>query len=176
MRLASAHLAAVFLSAWLSAGLAAGAIGLGGCGHGSRAVAAPAAAETAAPDDLVAAGKRVVEQYRQAYEVKSMDALAPLYAQGLDTVLVQQGKALFGWTAVEAHLKETVEGASAIHIRVGDVAVAAVGSDGAAVTAAMTREMTEGSTTVQESGILTLSLHRDGERWLIVAEHYSFAR
>jgi ketosteroid isomerase-like protein len=170
MRPAAASFAALLLSLGL-------AVGLGGCRHGSRAVGAPAAAaESATPEDVVAAGKRVVEQYRQAYEVKSMDALVPLYSQGLDVVLVQQGKALFGWSAVEARLKETVEGASAIHIRLGDVAVAALGSDAASVTAAMTREISEGSTTVQESGLLTLALHRDGERWLIVAEHYSFAR
>jgi hypothetical protein len=163
------HLLAAIL---LGLGLAAGATA---CRQGSRPAASPATAAVVTPDDVVAAGKGIVEQYRQAYEVKSLEALAPLYSQGLDVVLVQQGKALFGWSAVEARLEEVLGGASAIHVRVGDVAVTAVGSDAAAVTAAMTREISEGSTTVQETGILTLNLRRTEDRWLIVTEHYSYA-
>jgi hypothetical protein len=42
------------------------------------------------------------------------------------------------------------------------------------VTAAMTREVSDGVTAVTEAGILSLVLRRDRGVWLITAEHYSY--
>src|SRR5689334_19184687 len=63
-------------------------------------------ARPATPKEVVAAARATVEQWRQAYEVRSFDALAKLYAHDLDLVVVQDGVPLIGWQSVEGMLKD----------------------------------------------------------------------
>ncbi len=126
------------------------------------------------PEAVVAAGKGAAEQYRQAYEVRSLESLTPLYSKGLDVIIVHQGRAYEGWTAVEKHLRDLIENSTEIHMRLTDVNVSALGPGGAAVTADITREVSDGVTKVVEEGELTLALRLEGERWLIVNEHFSY--
>jgi hypothetical protein len=131
-------------------------------------------AEPLTPEAVVLAGKGAAEQYRQAYEVRSLEALAPIYSHGLDVIVVHQGKSYQGWTAVEKHLGELIEKSAEIHVRLTDVEVTSLGPEGAAVTAGITREVSDGVTKIVEEGMLTLALRLEGDRWLIVSEHFSY--
>src|ERR1700733_10840610 len=94
------------------------------CAHGGHS-APPASAPgaTAVPKDVVAAVRSILEQWRQAYEVRSEDALAKLYAHDGDLVVVLEGMPLVGWPAVEAALKDRVGHADEIHIRFADTRI-----------------------------------------------------
>jgi ketosteroid isomerase-like protein len=149
-------------------------LGIAGCPRPKPAETTPAASAT--PKEVVAAAKGVIEQWRQAYEVKSFDALAKLYVHDLDLVVVQDGLPLMGWSTVEPVLRERLTKAKEIHVRLKGVTVASLGPTGAAALATMTREISDGVTTVTENGALTLVLRRGGDGWQIVQEHYSFKR
>ena len=144
------------------------------CQHGAPAPAAPAGPAT--PTDVAAAGKATVEQWRQAYEVRSFDALARLYAQDASLVLVQDGAALFGWASIGPLLQDRLTRAKEIHVRLKDVEVTSQAPTVATAAATMTREVGDGVTTVTENGALTLVLRKDADGWKIVAEHYSYKR
>lgn len=149
----------------------AGAAGCAG-GHGPTAVAPSGAA----PTEVVAAAKATIEQWRQATEVRSPDALEKLYAHDLDVVIVQEGTAHLGWSDVKTVIDERVGMASAIHVRLKDVQVASVAPTAATAVAQMTREITTGTTAVTETGTLTLVLRHDAAGWVITSEHYSYKR
>src|SRR6185503_20510441 len=46
-----------------------------------------------------------IEQWRQAYEVRSMDALARLYSRDPSLAIVQDGTRQLGWAAIEPALR-----------------------------------------------------------------------
>jgi uncharacterized protein (TIGR02246 family) len=144
------------------------------CQHGKAAPAAPA--QPATPADVVAAGRATIEQWRQAYEVRSADALAKLYAHDASLVFVQDGTPSVGWAAIEPVLKVRLGHAKDVHVRLKDLAVWSVGATAAVAAATMTREISDGTTTVTENGALTLVLRRDDDGWKIVVEHYSYKR
>lgn len=144
---------------------------LGGC---AGAAPAPAIASPV-PGAMDAAVRGTIEQWRQAYEVRSVEALSALYSREPDVVVAQQGGIARGWTAVEAALSERLGRATQVHVRLKDLAVSALGEYGAAAVANMTREVSDGVTTVTEEGILTLALRRSSSSWSIVSEHYSYA-
>jgi ketosteroid isomerase-like protein len=148
-------------------------LGAAGCPRGGGE-ATPKAPAT--PKEVVAGARATIEQWRQAYEVRSFEALAKLYAHELDLVVVQDGQPLIGWTSVEGTLKDRLARSKEIHVRLKDIQVTALGDSAATATAAMTRELGDGVTTVTESGALTVVLRKEGDLWLIVAEHYSYKR
>src|SRR3569623_2034497 len=91
---------------------AAGAIvlGLTGCPAGKPAQTTPAAA--LAPQEVVSAAKGVIEQWRQAYEVRRFEALAKLSREGsvgvttvseigARTLVLRRGAD--GWQIVQEH-------------------------------------------------------------------------
>ena len=147
-----------------------------GCGGAAAAVEPerPAETRTATPVPVEEAAKGVAEQYRQAYEVRSFDALSQLYARNLDLVVAHQGTSHAGWTAVETHLKALLEGSQAIHIKLDDVVVTAMGSGAASVVATMKREINDGTSAVVERGVLTLFVRNEADSWVIVTEHFSY--
>jgi ketosteroid isomerase-like protein len=128
------------------------------------------------PENQLNAVRGTVEQWRQAYEVRSVDALARLYSQDPELVVVVEGRATRGWPAVQSGLTERLSAAKDVRVRFNDVAVVPVGEAGASVFARMTREITDGVTTVTEDGVLTLALRRGDASWQIVSEHYSYLR
>jgi ketosteroid isomerase-like protein len=130
----------------------------------------------ATPKEVVAATRGAIEQWRQAYEVRSMDALGKLYAHDIDVVVVQDGITLIGWGSVEGLLKDRINRAKEIHIRLKEVQVTGVGPTAAFAVATMTREVGDGTTTVTENGSLTLVFRKVDTAWLIVGEHYSYKR
>ena len=130
----------------------------------------------ATPKEVVASARATIEQWRQAYEIRSFDALAKLYAHDIDLVVVQEGMPLVGWSSVEGMLKDRIARYKEVHVRLKDIQVQSIAPTAAAATAAMTRELGDGVTTVSESGALTIVLRKEGEAWLIVTEHYSFKR
>lgn len=146
--------------------------GLCACGAG-KTPAKPEPAEVATPESVVQAAKGVVEKYRQAYQVRSMDALAELYSQTTDLVVVHQGQAHRGWNGVSEYLRGLIGGASEVRVKLAAVEVTAV-DQGAAVSAEMARSVSDGVTTVEENGVLTLTIRLEGERWVIVHEHFSY--
>ena len=150
------------------------AILVAGCpGGGSREPVAPSAVT---PKEVVIAVKATIEQWRQGYEVRSVDTLAKLYAHDLDVIVVQEGLTMIGWSSVEAYLKDRIARAGQIHIRLKDIQVISLGLEAASAAATMTRELTDGTTTVAESGTLTLVVRRTAEGWVISSEHYSYKR
>jgi hypothetical protein len=148
--------------------LAAGCSG-GGGGASGRTAAKPGGG------DAFTAVFRAVEQWRQGWEVRSIDALKPLYRHDGQTVLVYQGRAQVGWPAAEAYLRNQVEGARAIHLLLDDGQVTALGDDGATYSARLGREISDGAVTVSDRGFLTITFARSGDVWEIVSEHYSYA-
>jgi uncharacterized protein (TIGR02246 family) len=124
--------------------------------------------------ESVASIEGVVEQYRQAYEVGSAEALAALYSQDLDLVLVYQGQEHRGWTAVQTFLAGRLEGASSVRMSVKDVTIRELGEGAAVVTARRESSIGDGSVTVSENGMLTLALQNQQGRWMVVAEHFSY--
>lgn len=115
-----------------------------------------------------------VEKWRQAQEVRSVDVLASVYATDDSLVLVQQGVATRGWPAVSVQLERKLAAATGVRVRLAEVTVAAAGAGGAVVSARMTRETSDGISTLTEDGPLTLAMRLDGASWRIVAQHYSY--
>ncbi|MBX3158467.1 MAG: nuclear transport factor 2 family protein [Deltaproteobacteria bacterium] len=147
-----------------------------GCGARHRGRGAGGAGASDTPAGVVEAATGALERWRQAYELRSVDELAKLYARDGATIVVHEGQAHTGWPAVEAMLKARLAKATAVHVRISDISVAAVGTDGARAVAGMRREIGDGTVTLTETGTLTLVLRREGDGWVIVLEHFSYKR
>ena len=143
-------------------------VALAACGGKGARVEAPAV------DDAMDAARRAVEAWRQAWEADSYDKIAPLYAHDANLVLVQQGVAYNGWEKIEPHLKDVLGHAREIHVKLADVRVAELDADDVVVVASMDRDLSDGTVTTTERGVLTLVLHRAGKDWVVVSEHYSY--
>jgi ketosteroid isomerase-like protein len=129
------------------------------------------------PKEVTIATRGAVEQWRQAYEIRSIDALERLYSHEPDIVVVNDGVTLVGWSSVEGMLRDRVGRAKEVHIRLKEIQVTSVAPTAAFGVATMTRELGDGITTVTEYGSLTLVFRKDpGAGWLIVGEHYSYKR
>ena len=154
------------------------ALALAGCPRGGADQTTPVGpTHELTPKEVVIATRGAVEQWRQAYEVRSMDALGKLYAHDIDVVIVQDGVTLIGWGSVEGLLKDRINRAKEIHIRLKEVQVTSVAPTAAFAVATMSREMSDGVTSVTENGSLTLVFRKDATAgWLIVGEHYSYKK
>jgi ketosteroid isomerase-like protein len=129
------------------------------------------------PREVTVATRGAIEQWRQAYEIRSIEALEKLYSHDPDIVLVNDGVTLIGWTSVDGMLKDRVARAKEVHIRLKEIQVTSIAPTAAFGVATMTRELGDGVTTVTEYGSLTLVFRKDPTAgWLIVGEHYSYKR
>lgn len=144
------------------------------CGGGSKGSTTPSGP---ASGDAFAAVFRAVEQWRQGWEVRSLDALAPLYRHDGNTVVVYQGKAHVGWPQAQSFLRQSVDGAKSVHLTLEEGQVTSLGAGGATYSARLLREISDGVLTVTDEGFLTMTFARapGGDRWEIVSEHYSYA-
>lgn len=135
-----------------------------------------AAAEPVAPaaDDSARAIEGVVEQYRQAYEVRSLEALGLLYSQDLDLVVVFQGRAHRGWSQVEEFLAQRLEGATKVRMVIKDLSIQPLSPSSAVASATLESSIGDDAATVTERGTLTLVLRKVGEGWKLVSEHFSY--
>jgi len=156
------------------AGLTSLVLAAAACGGGGGGASGKGATTAPASVDAFAAVFRAVEQWRQGWEVRSMDALAPLYRHDDHTIVVYQGQPQIGWPQAETFLRRAVDGAREIHLTLDDGRVSALGDDGATFSARLTREVSDGAVTVSDAGYLTLTFARTGDAWQIVAEHYSY--
>lgn len=144
------------------------------CG-GKKGPEAPASSGAGSGGDAFAAVFRVVEQWRQGWEVRSLEALTPLYRQDDNTVVVYQGRAHVGWPQAQNFLRQSCEGARNIHLTLENGQVTTLGASGATFSARLTREISDGAITISDEGFLTLTFARSaGDRWEIVSEHYSY--
>lgn len=125
-------------------------------------------------EDIAKAIEGAVEQYRQAYEVRSPEALSALYRQDLDLKLVFQGRLHEGWTQVETFLAARLAGASKVRMVVSDLRVQELGAMAALATARLESTIGDDASTVTEKGVLTLVFQKTSGSWLIVAEHFSY--
>jgi ketosteroid isomerase-like protein len=132
----------------------------------------PAATTPATPADIDGA-KTTIENWRKDHEARNLDALGKLYAHDADVTVVQQGTPVVGWPAVESLLKARLAKPTII-VKLADVHVASLAPEVASAVASLSREFSDGTTTVTDSGTITLVLRRDGDHWVIVAEHYSY--
>ena len=96
------------------------------------------------------------------------------FLTGLEEVVVHQGEPTQGWSAVESYLGALLRQSKEIRVAVSEVNVVSLGAAGAAVTARVSREISDGVTNVKEDGMLTLALRLEGERWVVVSEHFSY--
>jgi ketosteroid isomerase-like protein len=160
--------------------LAAAALALscaaGACGGGPEPP--PQAPQAAAPrsdagGDAAEAARAVLEQYRQAHEVRSVEALDPLYLAGPELVRVWQGQRTAGWDTARAELAALFNRARSVKLRVDQVVVHALGPDGVVLVADASRTVADGATSVRVDGVLTLVLRRQDQGWVIVSEHFS---
>ena len=142
------------------------------CG-GAQKPAAPTVPPT--PEAVIIQAQGVIEQWRQGYEVRSVDALAPLYARTADVEAVHQGRRLRGWPLLRDQLTSFFTAYAVVKVLVADLHVVAIGSDGALVAANVTRRFGDGTTTVEEVGSMFWLLRRVGESWQIVGEAWSYA-
>ena len=144
---------------------------------GCRTAQAAAAQTTVPPTpaEVDAAVKSRVEQYRQGYEVRSLEALAPLYSQTEDLTITVQGRTQRGWVQAQDVLASFLTKAVTVKVRVSELQVVALGNAGALATMSVHRSFGDGVTTVDEIGTLVLVFRRVGDEWFIVAEHYSYA-
>src|SRR5690349_8086819 len=127
----------------IAVGLAVAALAMAGC---PPRPGAPAAA--ALPPELAGTIKGTIEQWRQAYEIRSMDALARLYSHDPGLVVVQDGARQLGWPATEEVLRGKLARASQIRVRITELQIAPLGPDAAVASAVMRRESGDGTTTV----------------------------
>jgi ketosteroid isomerase-like protein len=142
--------------------------------HPAPAATTPNAAPPT-PVEVDAAVKSRIEQYRQGYEVRSLDALAPLYSKTDDLSITVQGRTQRGWAQAQESLGGFLSKAVTVKVRVSELQVIALGDAGALATMSLHRSYGDGVTTVDEIGTLLLVFRRSGEDWLIVAESYSYA-
>jgi hypothetical protein len=123
-----------------------------------------------------------LEQWRQAYEVRSLESLEPLYAHTDDLMVVWQGRSVQSWPSVRAYLGAFLAANTRVKLVVRDVRLAAIGSDAVSLTATVERRYGDGVRSVSENGILTMLFRLappDDEgkpaTWRIASEHFSFA-
>jgi len=143
---------------------------------GSTPAPAAVAPAVTVPAEVDTAARATLEQWRQAYEIRSSDALAKLYSHDAGLSVVQDGALLVGWAALEPVLRDKLAKATAIHVRLKDVQVTAIGVAGAVIVAAMLRERSDATTTATENGVVTLVVRSEAAGWVIIAEHYSYKR
>ena len=135
--------------------------------------AAKSATPAGASDDAMDAARRAVETWRTAWETASYDAVAARYAHDRDTVIVAEGAAFLGWDKASAHLHELLGHAKEVHVRLSSVTIDELDADCAIAVAQIDRELSDGTITTTEHGVVTLVLQRRGSDWLVVSEHYS---
>ncbi len=144
----------------------------GFCGGQAPKVEEPALAPV--PVDVARAIEGAVEQYRQSYEVNSLEALGQLYVRSLDVVSVYQGKTFQGWSQVEADQRKRLQGATKVRMVIADLSIQALGTEVAVATARLERTIGDDATTVTERGTVNLVFHNVEGKWLVVAEHFSY--
>ena len=136
-------------------------------------------AATTAPVDADGAIRAMLEQWRQAYEGRSSEALAKLYVHDASLRVVEDGAAVHGWTAFELALRDRPGKATAIHVRFEDIQVHTVGATGFII-ATLLRDRSDATSTVTDKGVVTLVLRAaepgNETGWVIVAEHTSYRR
>ena len=64
-----------------------------------------------------------LELHRQGYEVRSLDALAPLYAHNDELVLTHQGRVFKGWDKAQELITGFVTTAQTCKLRVADLKI-----------------------------------------------------
>jgi uncharacterized protein (TIGR02246 family) len=142
-----------------------------GCPASRQPPPADTPVRAASEDDA----RAVVEKWRQAWEMLSVDALKPLYDQGLDVTVVVQGRAHQGWQAVELHLSTAVGAMKEARLRLEDLRSVTLGDGAVLVIASLSRDISDGVSYVTDRGTLMTLLRAQADgSWRIVAEHYSY--
>ncbi len=142
------------------------------CGSQPPKVEEPVA--LAVPQDVARAIEGAVEQYKQAYEVNSVEALGELFIHDLDVVSVYQGRIHLGWTQVEADHRMRLQDVTKIRLVITNLSIQSLGESSAVVTAGLERTMGDDSATTTERGALTLVFRKIENRWMVATEHFSY--
>lgn len=142
------------------------------CGGQATKVEKPVAAVV--PENVARAIEGAVEQYRQAYEVHSVEALGELFIRNLDVASVYQGRIYQGWSQIQADQGRRLQDATKVRVIITDLNIQALGDEVAVVVAGLERNIGDDATTTTERGALTLVFHKQEERWMIASEHFSY--
>lgn len=151
-------------------------VAVGACGGAAKGAAEPKfdpVASAAPPPALATQAKGLIEQYRQAWEVKSLDALSALYVRTVDVSLVVGGEALLGWTAIEERYKAALAASAVFKLRIEPVAVTAVDQGGVAVVAKVSRIYGDDVTKTEDRELVTFVLTPVEGKLAILVEHRS---
>ena len=128
----------------------------------------------AVPRDTARAIEGAIEQYRQAYEVHSAEALGEMFAHDLDVISVYQGRTYQGWTQIQVEQKKRFKDATKVRMIITNLSIQSLGDDAAVATAGLERTIGDDATTVTERGSLTLVFRKTAGRWMIATEHFSY--
>src|SRR5262245_19716956 len=120
---APAHLLC-YIARMRHAAILVAALALAGCPRGGGE---PTPTRPATPQEVIAGARGTIEQWRQTYQVRSVDTLAKLYADEVDLVVVTDGMQLVGWTSGEAMVKDELQRHPKIQIRLKDIQVVGLG-------------------------------------------------
>jgi len=141
----------------------------------------PSTAGPVVAGDAAARLPAALEQWRQGYEVRSIEALEPLYSQTDDLTLVMQGKVTTTWPSVRSTIADFLGSNTQVKLKVQDVRIVALGGDAAVVTCGLIRRYGDGIRSTSETGALTLLFRmtppvdsKAPATWKITLEHYSF--
>lgn len=126
------------------------------------------------PADVARAIEGAVEQYRQAFEVVSPEALSELYTHNLDVVMVHQGRAHLGWSQIEAAHRARFQDVTKVRMVISSLSIQALGDEVAVATAGLESSIGDDATTTTEKGMVTLVFRKIEDRWMVVAEHFSY--
>jgi ketosteroid isomerase-like protein len=141
-----------------------------GCG-----AASPASQPT--PASRPAADVRgAIEQWRQSYEVRSLEGLVDLYSHREDLMIVRETRRVRGWPTFYPELKDFLTKHDKIRMRLADLQVGELGDGAAFASGTALRTYAEGAITREEQGSITLVLRKEDGRWKIVLEHWSLGQ
>jgi uncharacterized protein (TIGR02246 family) len=142
------------------------------CGGQPRQVGKPAVEPV--PVDVARAIEGAVEQYRQAFEVVSPEALGELYTHDLDVVMVHQGRAHLGWSQIAAAQRQRFQDVTKARMVISSLSIQALGEEVAVATANLESTIGDDATTTTEKGVVTLVFRKVEDRWMVVSEHFSY--
>lgn len=145
---------------------------LAACGGSQPAPATPTVPQT--PEATVIQVQGLIEQWRQAHEVRSVDAISGLYANTSQVEAIHQGRRVRGWPNLRDAITSFFAAHAQIKVLVADLVVVAFAGEGAIATANVTRRYGDGVTTVEEAGAMLWILSRTGDAWKIVGESWSY--
>ena len=138
------------------------------------ALAALAATSWAAPDPTDEV-RHFVEAFLRANNDLALSELGQMWAPGSSTTLVRGGTIIYGYDAIQAAARRSLEGMAvrdSFEVSAEDVKVTMLGAQNAYVVTPMTLLLPGGNGPAERrGGTITLVLEKRGPKWVILHDH-----